>query len=344
MSGHPVPQVLWVPSPAAGAELIDAERLTSPIGEVSAATDIARAITRSRTSMNAHLPEPVSMMREARLGGLAVMPMTVAEALDVGVSPQVVLCRAVRDSLHTSVFGGVAATIRTLMRPLGGVVAWYGQQEIHHLAVVDAASRAGLATFRDDDLAMAHLQETLAASTGWWWAFDDVCIMSERPTRLLTEAAPGGVHGELRMHCDDAAALEFSDGRSVHVVHGTVVPEWVIVDPTPERISRERNIEVRRTAIERIGWDTYLDQAGLSMVDQADDPGNPGSVLQLYTTPRGWRTNAKILLAVNGSRERDGRRRRYGLQIPGWVPTALDAAGWTYGIAGSDYAQLVRRT
>ena len=121
-------------------------------------------------------------------------------------------------------------------------------------------------------------------------------------------------------------------------------PDWVVRDPTAERIARERNVEIRRCAIERIGWDTYIDAADLALVDQADDPGNAGGTLRLYATPDGWGRTGRILLAINGSPERDGHRRQYGLHVPTWISSALDAAGWTYGLGGDDYARLVRRT
>ena len=168
--------------------------------------------------------------------------------------------------------------------------------------------------------------------------------MADRPTRLHTELEPGGVDGERRLHHSDRASLEYQDGTRIFVHHGTTVPEWVMCDPNAERIGRERNVEVRRCAIERIGWDAYIEAAGLTLVDRVDDPGNPGCLLELYVTPGGWGMPGRILLAVNGSPERDGTRRRYGLPVPAWVPSALDAAGWTYGISGSDYSLLVRRT
>jgi hypothetical protein len=49
----------------------------------------------------------------------------------------------------------------------------------------------------------------------------------------------------------------FPDGWAVHSWHGTRVPSWVIDGPTVERIAAERNVEVRRCAIERIGWTAF---------------------------------------------------------------------------------------
>ncbi|WP_083859103.1 DUF6745 domain-containing protein [Gordonia aichiensis] len=238
----------------------------------------------------------------------------------------------------------VAAAIRTLLPPLPGVVAWYGQHEAHRLALADWAYASGVVRPTPLDATLYSLQHTLATSTGWWWPFDDVCVMSERPTVVHTEPTPSGTHDQCRLHHDDRPALEFADGTVVYAIHGTLIPEWAFVDPTPERIASERNVEVRRTAIERLGWEHFLLTAGVHLVDQGPDPGNPGHSLRLYSTPAGWRTNAKLLLAVNGSRERDGTRRRYGLQVPGWLHTALDAAAWTYGLEGAQYAHVQRRT
>ena len=108
----------------------------------------------------------------------------------------------------------------------------------------------------------------------------------------------------------------------------------------PSGSPREANVEVRRCAIERIGWASYIDQAGLRLVASAPDPGNPGSELRLYD----MRKETRVLLAVNGSVERDGRRRRYGLTVPGFLNDPVDAAGWTYGLSAEQYSLLVRRT
>ncbi|WP_187587264.1 DUF6745 domain-containing protein [Gordonia sp. OPL2] len=270
--------------------------------------------------------------------------MSPDDALASRIDLDIVIRSAVHDSLRQSLFDGIAPVIRKMTTGMPGVVTWYGQHEAHRVALWDALRRCGRAWQAPADTEIFEIQAALVRSTGWWWPFDDVCVMSERPSAVYTEPAPGGFHDERRLHHPDRPAIEFRDGQKVYAVHGTIVPDWVIHDPTPERIARERSIEVRRTAIERIGWDTYIGQAGLTLIDQSDDPGNDGCVLQLYQLSSEWGSNAQILLATNGSCERDGHRRRYGLQIPDWIPTATDAAAWTYGLRGSDYSRMVRRT
>ncbi len=338
-SGCPEPEFVWARSPSECARLIEAEGRSEPLvlgsdGIHRASARIASRISRSRDRMDARIGHPRPQWPVTHYGG---RPPSDRDT-------HVLLQAQLWDSLHTSLFDGVAVAIRTLPPRAAGGVTWYGQQEVHRLAFYDAFRRYGLARYRSEDHDMLDVLITLARSTGWWWAFDDVAVMSERPTALHTEPTPGGMHNERRLHRSSGPALEFGDGSAAYVLNGTIVPDWVVLDPTVDRIAVERNVEVRRCAIESLGWDAYIDAAGLDPIDFADDPGNPGCTLQLYAAPNGWGRPGRILLAVNGSVERDGRRRRYGLYVPAWISTALDAGGWTYGVSGADYARLVRRT
>ncbi|GIJ57596.1 DUF6745 domain-containing protein [Virgisporangium aurantiacum] len=181
-----------------------------------------------------------------------------------------------------------------------------------------------------------------AQSAGWWYPSLDFVLVAEPPVMVRTERAAGMPP---RLHCATGPAIGWRDGWRLYFWHGTRVPGWVIEEPLVERVHAEANIEVRRCAIEAIGWHEYIAQAGLSLVDTADDPGNPGFDLQLYDLPeRVWGTPARVLLATNGSAERDGNRRRYGLPVPSDVSTAVHAAAWTYGLTGDQYLTMNRRT
>ncbi|MDV6273469.1 hypothetical protein R3Q06_08155 [Rhodococcus erythropolis] len=353
-SALPKPEFVWVPSPRAGSALIVTEGLSTKMSFDGTGLDcasgyVASMFSASRRRMDARIErrridwQIEHWQRERRSVG-TVRDLPSDHSARRGISPQRIVRAAMWESLHTTLFDGVAAAIRTMLTPVAGAVTWYGQQEAHRIAYYDTFRRYGISTFDSEDRELLEVQTALADSTGWWWAFDNVCIMAERPTALHAEPIPGSAQGERRLHHSDSPAIEFEDGTNAFVLHGAIVPDWVVLDPTAERIAQERNVEIRRSAIERIGWDTYIEIAGLTLVDETDDPGNAGCLIQLYASPEGWGRSGRILLAVNGSLERDGHRRRYGLHVPGWFTSALDAAGWTYGITGSDYARLVRRT
>jgi hypothetical protein len=223
--------------------------------------------------------------------------------------------------------------------------AWYGQHDAYWVAHYDLWRRTGLVSYRPDDDAELDLWAALARSAGWWWPTDGQCAMADRPAAVRTEPLPLSWHGELRLHHADGPAIGYRDGYAVHVLHGTPVPAWVITGPSAELISREPNVEVRRSAIERVGWSAYIEQAGLTPVAACADPGNPGSELCLYDVPaQPWSPPARLLVVVNGTPEPDGQHRRYGLSVPPELDDPVAAAGWSYGLTATQYARLVRRT
>ncbi len=222
--------------------------------------------------------------------------------------------------------------------PFRQVSGWYSTQCPSWVAEYEALHLLAGVAFSTEQRRLIGLWATLAGSCGWWWPRPDVCVVSERPALVHTEQSDDD--GRVRLHCADGPAIGYADGWDLYAWHGTTVPAWVIRDPSVTRIAEEANVEVRRCAIERIGWGAYIEQAGLRLVSAAPDPGNPGFELRLYD----MRRETKVLLAVNGSLERDGTRRRYGLTVPGWLDDPIAAAGWTYGLSGEQYSRLLRRT
>ncbi|MDN3358799.1 DUF6745 domain-containing protein [Actinomadura sp. DC4] len=215
---------------------------------------------------------------------------------------------------------------------------WYDLQCVSRIAHYDAVRRLTGASFGPSRTRLFDLWAAQARTCGWWWPREHVCVVSERPVELHTEV--WSATGAVRLHRADGPALRYTDGWDLHSWHGTQVPAWAIEEPRAWRIAQEPNVEVRRCAIENLGWGTYIEEAGLTPVASVPDPGNPGAELLLYA----FREGTKVLLAVNGSVERDGQRRRYGLTVPGFLTDPLAAAGWTYGLSAEQYSRLVRRT
>ncbi|WP_262058591.1 DUF6745 domain-containing protein [Streptomyces sp. STR69] len=351
----PAPEFVWAPSPAAALSLVHDDPQTFPPVHFRGPNLPRYPENWPPAALLANLVQDLRRSLDRAIGHTATRdyswrPLaTVAEqALTAGVSMPRIVDMVAHDALYTTLRNCVRAPMRTeLMPTTGGTdgLTWYGQHDAHWIAHYDVYARLGLATYRRPDAELLALLAELARSTGWWWPGEGRCVMSERPTEVHTEPLPNAHNGEVRLHRDDGPAVRFADDTQVHVLHGTHVPTWVMTDPSVERIHAERNVEVRRSAIERIGWDTYIAQAGLRRIATAGDPGNPGSALHLYDVPRElWRRPARLLLVVNGSVEPDGSHRRYGLSVPAHFDDPVAAAGWTYGLSGEHYARLVRRT
>lgn len=92
--------------------------------------------------------------------------------------------------------------------------------------------------------------------------------------------------------------------------------------------------------------DQFTADAQLTQVGSpVPDPGNPGQHLVLYDVPeRLWGSRIHLLMCTNGSAERDGTRRRYGLTTPADINDPLAAAAWTARLSRDEYALMVRRT
>jgi hypothetical protein len=124
-----------------------------------------------------------------------------------------------------------------------------------------------------------------------------------------------------------------------------VPADLIETDWTPERILAEPNVEIRRCAIERMGWDRFAAAAALMQLDRAADPANPGQLLRLYDVPgRLLDSAARVLVCTNATRERDGSRRSFGLTVPVDCRSALAAAAWTFDLAEAEYVNLARAT
>jgi hypothetical protein len=189
---------------------------------------------------------------------------------------------------------------------------------------------------------------SVVTETGWLIPMPGAVIVGARPAVLHRDA-----RGDL--HNPAGLALVYPDGWGLYVWHGRRVPGWVIVAPSTEAIAAEENVEVRRCAIESLGWDRFIAEAGLVPVTAGHsknlaaahvaDPGNPGQHLVLYDVPeRLWGSRIRLLMCTNGTPERDGTRRRYGLKVPAHVSDPVEAAAWTAGLGKDEYARMVRRT
>jgi hypothetical protein len=189
---------------------------------------------------------------------------------------------------------------------------------------------------------------SVVTETGWLIPMPGAVVAGARPAVLHCDA-----RGDL--HNPAGLAVAYPDGWGFYAWHGRRVPGWVIAAPSIEAITAEENVEVRRCAIESLGWDRFIAEAGLVPVTAGHsknlaaapvpDPGNPGQDLVLYDVPeRLWGSRIRLLMCTNGTPERDGARRRYGLKVPAHISDPVEAAGWTAGLGKDEYARMVRRT
>jgi len=169
----------------------------------------------------------------------------------------------------------------------------------------------------------------VARSAGWWWPFENLVILTERPT-VLQQDAQG------RLHSADGAAIAYPDGSAIWAWHGVSVPRQVIERPeqlTVPQIRSEHSEAVREVMLERYGPERYLRNAGAERVSH-DDTGT------LWSANLG--DERLVVVEVrNSTPEPDGRHTTYWLRVPPEVRTAREAVAWTFGLTADDYQPII---
>jgi hypothetical protein len=94
----------------------------------------------------------------------------------------------------------------------------YGQHDAPWLAFYDALGQCGM------DVSPLDGVTEIAASCGWWWPFDDVCVLSERHS-LLARDERG------RLHASNGPAVGYPDGWVIYARHGVRVPPVAVLYP-----------------------------------------------------------------------------------------------------------------
>jgi len=202
--------------------------------------------------------------------------------------------------------------------------SWYcglGGQDGDSLELLSFAERLGM----DSSAARGVLQ--LSRQVGWWWAFDQVCIVTYRPQMLLLDQ-------DDRLHNNSGPAIEYNDGWCIYMRKGSPVPERVVHFAGQKSllaIDREQNIEVRRHLIEQYGVEQYLKDAEAIKIDE-DSCG------VLYRKDFLLDEPLKMVKVLNSTPEPDGSQRYYYLRVPPNIETARDAVAWTFYMTADEYS------
>jgi hypothetical protein len=266
-----------------------------------------------------------------------------AGALALGIVPQAIdaAMALVQDTVKDVVSGLKRSEHPRNLSPLGidneAVRDWwrnstYGQHSAGYYAYLDAMMQIGVTGLEAILGSMA-----VAQNAGWWWPADEFVIVTERPSEMHRDP-------QQRLHNSDGAAILYPDGWGVYVWHGTRVPKALIEGKwSAEDILRETNTEVRRCAIEKMGWENFVIQGRFQEVHSAADPGNPGYTLHLFDVPQQiFNEPIRVLVCTNATPERDGTRRKFGLTVPANIDTATAAAAWGFGLDEKQYLTMAR--
>ncbi|MFD3534115.1 DUF6745 domain-containing protein [Streptomyces sp. NPDC058664] len=197
-------------------------------------------------------------------------------------------------------------------------------------AVLGQHDAAWLAAFDGHGERLAGLA-AVAEHAGWWWPYENVAVVCERPVELHRDEAG-------RLDRGDGPALAFPDGFALHAWRGMPVPAAFLAGLaglTPERIRREENAELRRVMLEYYGYDRYLAASG-ARHEHRDETG------VLWRIELADDEDVAMVEVVNSTPEPDGSHRTYWLRVPPTTRTAREGVAWTFGLRSDAYAPLVQ--
>ncbi|WP_374214431.1 DUF6745 domain-containing protein [Streptomyces sp. Je 1-79] len=197
-------------------------------------------------------------------------------------------------------------------------------------AVLGQHDAAWLAAFDGRGDRLAGLA-AVAEHAGWWWPYEKVAVVCERPVELHRDEAG-------RLDRGDGPALAFRDGFALYAWRGMAVEEEFLAGLgglTPERIRAEENAELRRVMLEYYGYERYLDESGARPVDR-DETG------VLWRIELADDEDVVMVEVVNATPEPDGTFRTYWLRVPPGTATAREGVAWTFGFDAAAYEPVVQ--
>ena len=177
-----------------------------------------------------------------------------------------------------------------------------------------------------DDVPGLDGLKRVAEQAGWWWPYERVAIVTERPVELHFDDLG-------RLHRADGPALSYADGFALHAWRGMPVPAGfgaVMSDLTAERIRTERNAELRRVMLEHFGFERYLTESDAKRI-HSDETGT------LWRADLPGDEPLTMVEVVNSTPEPDGTRRTYFLRVPPWIRRAKQGVAWTFGLTEDEY-------
>ena len=105
-----------------------------------------------------------------------------------------------------------------------------------------------------------------ANSCCWWWLFENVAVISERPLEIHIKKD--------QLHKDNGAAFVSRDGWKMWYLNGVEVPQWLAEkaeeEINPLEFTKIKNVEVRREFVRKVGIDRIVFKCGAKSLDKQD--------------------------------------------------------------------------
>jgi len=374
--GRPAPRFVWCDSPMTAMMAIHVIKHGASLRDslwVSLGASLGASLRDSLwVSLGASLRDSLWDSLGASLGASLRASLGVSLGVSLRASLWVSLGASLGASLRASLGASLGASLRDSLWVSLGVSlraslwdSYWGQQEQYWIGFYQFAQQIGV-NYTAASATQLQLWADIAASAGWWWPYAGTVIISERATMVHMEPQRAD-SDRLRLHCAAGPAVQFRDGWGVWAWHGVRVPQSVIEQPdtiTAAAVLAERNVEVARVMLERMGIDRFIAEANaVTLHEDTATVTHPVLVHQAgCASVDGPNCDCEVrlvsdaykrrLLSVDMPSDPDQRivaievacpstGHHYLLRVPPTVRDCTEAVAWTFGLEPKDYAPLV---
>lgn len=119
--------------------------------------------------------------------------------------------------------------------------------------------------FKKTDYQMLLKYAALAKSSFWFYPFENICVMVRKPKNIK-------LNENEKKHCDGGPAIEFNDGWKLWALNDVIVSKEISETPAseldPKLILKEKNVEVRRELLRKIGVERFLKHTESKTLDK----------------------------------------------------------------------------
>jgi len=144
---------------------------------------------------------------------------------------------------------------------------WWGNLDIYWLSFYIFPEKYLGVSYTDFQITSLEYFYQLCQKIGWIWYFKDICFISDRPIFINKKG--------MLLHSESQPAISFRDGYSIWCLNGVNVTKEIVETPAekldPHLVITEKNAEVRREIIRKIGIERVVQKLGTKLLDKKGD-------------------------------------------------------------------------
>ena len=142
--------------------------------------------------------------------------------------------------------------------------SFWGQQEAYWICFYLFAKIIRV-KYKPEDYKLLLKYLAIAKNSFWYYPFKNVCIIVRKPKTVKLNA-------QERKHCDGGPAVEFHNGFTLWALNDVVVSKEIAETPAekldPGLILKEKNVEIRRELLRKIGVERFLTHTHSKTIDK----------------------------------------------------------------------------